>query len=134
MSFIGDYKVTTVRKLKDDDSGFEWVSVSEIDVNSNLYGSLANMFNTTITIKEDGQMIYHMPIPEGVSKEEIKAAEEKGMIVNGEVVVDKKVVKIEDGNIYMQDASKILTGEEWVKINTENEGELDFVLIKYKKI
>lgn len=137
MSFAGDYRLASMKKLKSDDSGFEDVAIEVILAEKEKDepdNSIDNIYRTIITITEEGEMIYHMPIPEGVPEDQIEAAKAKGFVVNGEFVVDRKMLKMEDGNIYMQDTSKFLTGDEWVKINTENEGELNLVLMKYKKI
>lgn len=134
MSYVGDYKVAAVRRMKEDDSGFEKVSVSEIDMNSSLGQSLQHVLNSTLSITEDNQMITHMPIPEGVSEADIAEADKAGRIWNGKYMLDKKEVKIEDGILYLKDESKFLKGEEWAQISTENEGELDMVMMIYKKV
>lgn len=72
MSFAGDYKLSAMRQLKEDESGFEMVPISEIDLNSLSDRSIDNIAQTIITITEDGKMIYHIPIPADAPADEIK--------------------------------------------------------------
>lgn len=134
MNFAGDYKLATVKQLKADRSGFEQVPVTELDMSSEAAQSMAYMLQSILTITEEGEMITHMPLPEGAPADEIAQAEAAGRIWNGDYLLDRKAVKFEGGNVYMNDSSKFLTGEEWVKLNTDNEGELNMITMSYQRV
>ncbi len=137
MGYVGDYKVTKVLRMKSDDSGFGMVPIEEAiaaEEDPHDKSEMERDRDTILSIEEDGSLFFHMPIPEGVPEEEIKKAEEAGMVVNGQIAVERIPGKEENGDFFMQDASKFLTGEEWVKMNTENPGELTMIMKLYQKI
>lgn len=141
MSAVGVYKLTKmmspVENPGPDEKAIRMAPVEEIlasETDPDELERLKRDLSMQIIITEDGQMLYGMPIPEGTPEEEIKKAEARGMIKDNYVIFDSGKIKYEGTDLYMYDKSRFLTGEEWVKISTEKEDELNLVMQIYNKI
>jgi len=135
MGFAGDYKLYQMMGY-DPEKGMVYVDLETYEkqfVEEGDEVEFERNKNTELHVCEDGNMLMTMAIPEGAPEEEIKKAEAAGRIVDGRFVVDRIEGKIEDGNIYMHDPSKMMTGEEWIKVNTDNEGEINLLSVIYRK-
>ncbi len=58
----------------------------------------------------------------------------RGRIYEEHLLMELYRIKYEGDDLYMYDSNQMLTGEEWVKISTENEGELNLIMQVYNKI
>lgn len=140
MNFSGDYKLTKMMTCVEDDSEKPFVMISIDEViekteDEHEKQQMEMLKNTVLTVAADGAMTYHMPIPEGSPADEIEEARAKGLIdENGEYIVERQQGKIENDALYLYDKNKFFTGEEWVKISTDVEGELKMFTSLYEKI
>lgn len=135
MNFVGDYKLSKVIRMSDE--GVTFIAVDEaiaLEDDPHSKQELQRSKNAILTVCEDGKALYHMPIPEGVPAEEIAKAEASGRIYNGDFLFEEQQIKIENDALYLYDRSQFLTGEEWVKVSTDVEGELNMVTMIYNKI
>jgi len=100
------------------------------------YRHEAKTLGMGLLVAEDGSTKNTMDIPEGVTEEEIqKEVEENGLVIeNGKIILEEGKTKVENGELYMYDESKFLTGEEWVKVSTDVEDELNFIMYIYKLV
>lgn len=137
MEMIGEYRITKVMSLPEDGFGLVYIPIDdaiarEKDDHDRL--ELQRLKNWILTIYEDGSLVYGMDIPEGIPEEEIKKAEKIGRIKDGRFILEEQQGKIEDGEIYMHDERKMLTGEEWVKISTEDPNIISNFTYIFEKI
>ena len=140
MNYTGNYRITKTMSMKEDGSGFELADIDALLANpqdEDDEENLNNLKNTFYRIEESGELITYVPIPEGVSKKDIEDAKKAGMLCcndTGVRVGKSKQVKFEGDDIFLYDEQKMLNGEEWVKLNTDVEGELNFVMAVYTKM
>ena len=137
MSYAGDYRIKEGPAFTED--GIVMKPFAELiaaEEDEDEIAELKKMEKTILRITEDGKMINVMPIPEGTPQEEIDKAKAMGRVTDDNMVLleARNNVKFEDGNIYLSDPHKMLTGDEWVKLNTDVEGELNMVMYTYQKI
>lgn len=135
MNFAGQYKLSKVRHMNEDESAIVYMDVEKVlamKTDEFERRELQRDMDTLLSVAENGCMSFLLPLPPDVPEEEIKKA---GMeIIDGMVKTRDEEGKIENGALYMHDKHMFLTGEEWVKISTDVEGELDLVTMYYKKV
>lgn len=137
MGFAGSYKAVKAVKMVEG-QGFVFEDIDKLiaeadDENKRIY---EQTLRSVLIVEEDGSIKYAMEIPEGTPAEEIEKAKSRGMVVSDDgkyIITRAEKGKIEDGALYLYDASTFLAGTEWVKISTEVEGELNLVTTLYKK-
>lgn len=136
MKFVGTYKIyKMIQNMGDHMELVDVESVLASKTEPDEIRELQRSINQMLYITEDGLAYTVMPIPEGAPKEEIEKAEAAGQIINGMVKLGRPTnVKEEDGALYFEDPSRVLTGEEWFKVSTEVEGEINMVTMAYMKI
>ncbi len=135
MSFAGEYVVDKVMSMGE--GGFVLLPIDEAKAkldDPHDIQEMEKMKNMVLTVEEDGSAYMGMPIPEGTPQAEIDKAVSRGMEVkDGCLIIEKMQTKAEGNDLFMYDRQQMLTGEEWVKITTENEGELNLIMYTYKR-
>ena len=136
MDIIGKWKVSKVCQMGDD--SFEWRTREEIkDVDPD---DADEMFGTIMVFEEGGKTFSIMPIPEGVSKEEIDAAVAEGEIKlyeDGFFALDGGEWREEDGKVfYKTSVQGEILGEEvdpWVELK-EVDGGFELMFSRYVRV
>lgn len=137
MNFEGTYKAVKALKMGDDGFAFEDIEKLIADADEENKRMYEQMVRSLLIVGEDSSLKHAMEIPEGTPAEEIEKAKSRGMVVTDDgkyIITQAEKGKIEDGALYMYDASTFLAGTEWVKISTDVEGELNLVTTLYKRI
>lgn len=143
MSAVGVYKLTKVMapvaEPEADKPAFELITVEEQLENlkkndPDEVEQFERIMSAHIIISEDGKMVMGIPIPADAPEEEVQRARERGRIYEEHLLMELYRIKYEGDDLYMYDSNQMLTGEEWVKISTENEGELNLIMQVYNKI
>ncbi len=138
MGFVGTYKA--VKILQRDENGIVFKDVDEVLANTTDDGmkhTIEQTVRTLIIVDENANINRAMEIPEGTPAEQIEGAKQHGMSVSADgkyMITKTEQGKVEDGVLYLYDAGKLLNGEEWVKISTDNDGELNMISAIYKMI
>lgn len=91
------------------------------------------MIDGQIAVCEDGKLYMLMPLPEGISKEEVDKAVEAGDIKlhDGMMTDDPKAWEERDGELWLE-VGEGMSESGWVKIS-DDDGHLIFVTIRYTK-
>lgn len=135
MNFVGKYKLVQVRRMNEAKKAFEWYDVEAAlaeTKDEDRRRELQRDMDTLLSVQEDGTVSHLLPLPPETSLEELMAA---GLeMENGLVKLGSEKGKIENGTLYMYDKGMFLAGTEWVKISTEEEGMLDLIVSRYKKM
>ena len=91
------------------------------------------MIGGQIAVCEDGNLYMLMPLPEGVSEEEVGRALQAGVIklYDGMMTDDPKAWEERDGALWME-VGEGMSEDGWVKIS-DDDGYLLFLTIRYAK-
>ena len=91
------------------------------------------MIDGQIAVCEDGKLYMLMPLPEGVSKEEVDKAVEAGFIklYDGMMTDDPKVWEERDGALWLE-VGEGMSEDGWVKLS-DDDGYLTFMTTRYVK-
>ena len=91
------------------------------------------MIGGQIAVSEDGKLYMLMPLPEGVSKEEVDQAVEAGVIklYDGMMTDDPKLCEERDGELWLE-VGEDMSEDGWAKISDDN-GFLIFMTTRYVK-
>ena len=90
-----------------------------------------NMISGQIAVCEDGKLYMLMPLPEGVSKEEVDKAVKAGAIklYDGMMTDDPKAWEERDGELWLE-VGEGMSEDGWVKLS-DNDGNLLFMTTRY---
>jgi len=91
------------------------------------------MIGGQIAVCEDGNLYMLMPLPEGVSKEEVEQAVSAGIIkvYDGMMTDDPKVWEERDGALWLE-VGEGMSEDGWVQLS-DDEGYLNFMTTRYVK-
>lgn len=91
------------------------------------------MIGGQIAVSEDGKLYMLMPLPEGVSKEEVDQAVEEGVIklYDGMMTDDPKLCEERGGELWLE-VGEGMSEDGWAKISDDN-GFLIFMTTRYVK-
>jgi len=91
------------------------------------------MIGGQIAVCEDGNLYMLMPLPEGVSSEEVKKAVDAGIIklYDGMMTDDPKAWEERDGALWLE-VGEDMSEDGWVKIS-DDDGYLIFMTTRYVK-
>lgn len=91
------------------------------------------MISSKIAVCEDGKLYMLMPIPEGVSKEEVDQAVEAGDIklYDGMMADEPKAWEEREGELWLE-VGEGMSEDGWVKLS-DGDGQLLFMTIRYVK-
>ena len=92
-----------------------------------------NMIGGQIAVCEDGKLYMLMPLPEGVSKEEVDKAVKAGIIklYDGMMTDDPKAWEERDGELWLE-VGEGMSEDGWVKLS-DDDGHLLFMTTRYTK-
>ena len=90
-----------------------------------------NMIGGQIAVCEDGKLYMLMPLPEGVSKEEVDKAVKAGVIklYDGMMTDDPKAWEERDGELWLE-VGEGMSEDGWVKLS-DDDGNLLFMTTRY---
>lgn len=90
-----------------------------------------NMIGGQIAVCEDGKLYMLMPLPEGVSKEEVDKAVKAGVIklYDGMMTDDPKAWEERDGELWLE-VGEGMSEDGWTKIS-DDDGHLLFMTTRY---
>lgn len=91
------------------------------------------MIGGQIAVCEDGKLYMLMPLPEGVSKEEVDQAVKAGVIMlyDGMMTDEPKAWQERDGELWLE-VGEDMSEDGWVKIS-DDDGHLLFMTTRYAK-
>ena len=91
------------------------------------------MIDGQIVVCEDGKLYMLMPLPEGVSKEEVDKAVKAGVIklYDGMMTDEPKVWEERDGELWLE-VGEGMSEDGWVKLS-DDDGNLLFMTTRYTK-
>ena len=135
MDIMGTWKVNKVLQMGDD--GFEWRTKEEVkDVEPD---DAFQMFRMMMVFEEGGKAYSVMPIPEGVSKEELDAAVAAGEVSlcgDGLLSLGESEWREEDGKVFYKTSMKgEILGDEidpWTELK-EVDGGFELMFSRYVK-
>ena len=135
----GDYKMATMKAMNEEELKFESVDIQVLidrTEDEDDKEDFIRQANVILRVSDEGVCTYLSPIPDSVPKEEIDKAIEAGeKVIDGKYLVTQETEgKVENGELFIYDDNKMLTGEEWVKVSTDDPEILDFIMATYKKI
>ena len=134
----GDYRISKTMGMNEEKQCFELVDIQTvIDAaeDEDDRRETEQMAAMILRIDENGKCTYLSPIPDTVTDAEIEEAKADGARIEGRMIItDEKDGKVENGELFIHDEQKMLTGEEWVKVSTDVDGELNMVMAVYSKI
>ena len=93
-----------------------------------------NMIGGQIAVCEDGKLYMLMPLPEGVSKEEVDKAVKAGVIklYDGMMTDDPKAWEERDGELWLE-VGEGMSEDGWAKLS-DDDGKLLFMTTRYTKV
>ncbi|MGN0611697.1 MAG: hypothetical protein ACI4JI_07915 [Ruminiclostridium sp.] len=121
MSLVGRWKIVEAIRFNENFEQ-EWVPVETILADEDLDPQDKSMYSSVMDFTEDGRVLNLVPLPEGVSQEEIDEAVKAGQIelYDGYMKLTENRWKTEDGkNYYDTGISGEALGEEvssWMEI------------------
>ena len=132
MSLVGRWKIVEAMRFNENFEQ-EWVPVETILADEDLDDDDKKIYNMIMDFLEDGRVLNLMPIPEGVSQEEIDEAVKSGEIAlhDGFMMTNEENHwKTEDGkNYYDTGVQGEALGEEvssWIEL-PEVDGKIEFM-------
>ena len=92
------------------------------------------MIGGQIAVCEDGKLYMLMPLPEGVSKEEVDKAVKAGVIklYDGMMTDDPKAWEERDGELWLE-VGEGMSEDGWVKLS-DDDGNLLFMTTRYVRV
>lgn len=99
MNLIGKWNVAATLQFNDEKCQMEWVEVEKVLAQDDLDKDLIMLMKTQAVFGEDGSLGFLMPLPDGVTQEEIDEAVAAGEITlkDGMMLTDQKHWKVENG-------------------------------------
>ncbi len=138
MNLVGKWKVCQMMSFDSESGSLVYKTKDELSAQGDENEAL-RMFGTLVEFTEDGEVIMLLPIPEGVSQEQIDEAVKSGKaeIRDGMIAMEKKAWKEEDGKYFYDSGTK---GEvlgkpvsPWVELTIED-GLLVIPMMKLEKV
>ena len=145
MSYVGKWVFHSIGMVNDSDemvflSGEEYLKApmpyideSDEEAVADELKERLNMIGGQIAVCEDGKLYMLMPLPEGVSKEEVDKAVKAGVIklYDGMMTDDPKAWEERDGELWLE-VGEGMSEDGWVKLS-DDDGNLLFMTTRYTK-
>ena len=145
MSYVGKWVFHSIGMVNDSDevvflSAEEYLNAPMPDVDESDEEAVADelkerrtMISGQIAVCEDGKLYMLMPLPEGVSKEEVDKAVKAGVIklYDGMMTDDPKAWEERDGELWLE-VGEGMSEDGWVKLS-DDDGNLLFMTTRYTK-
>lgn len=143
MSYVGKWVFHSIGMVNDSDevvflsaeeylkAPMPYVDESDEEAVADELKERRNMIGGQIAVCEDGKLYMLMPLPEGVSKEEIDKAVKAGAIklYDGMMTDDPKAWEERDGELWLE-VGEGMSEDGWVKLS-DDDGNLLFMTTRY---
>ena len=143
MSYVGNWVFHSIGMVNDSDemvflsaeeylkAPMTYIDESDEEAVADELKERRNMIGGQIAVCEDGKLYMLMPLPEGVSKEEVDKAVEAGVIklYDGMITDDPKAWEERDGELWLE-VGEGMSEDGWVKLS-DDDGNLLFMTTRY---
>ena len=143
MSYVGKWVFHSIGMVNDSDEvvflGAEeylkapmpYIDESDEEAVADELKERRNMIGGQIAVCEDGKLYMLMPLPEGVSKEEVDKAVKAGAIklYDGMMTDDPLAWEERDGELWLE-VGEGMSADGWVKLS-DDDGNLRFMTTRY---
>ena len=145
MSYVGKWVFHSIGTVNDSDevvflsaeeylkAPMPYIDESDEEAVADELKERRNMIGGQIAVCEDGKLYMLMPLPEGVSKEEVDKAVKSGVIklYDGMMTDDPKAWEERDGELWLE-VGEGMSEDGWVKLS-DDDGNLLFMTTRYTK-
>ena len=145
MSYVGKWVFHSIGMVNDSDevvflsaeeylkAPMPYIDESDEEAVADELKERLNMIGGQIAVCEDGKLYMLMPLPEGVSKEEVDNAVKAGAIklYDGMMTDDPKAWEERDGELWLE-VGEGMSEDGWVKLS-DDDGNLLFMTTRYTK-
>ena len=145
MSYVGKWKFHSIGTINENDemvfmdakeyleSPMVYIDENDPEAVEDEMKERKQMIGSQIAICEDGNFYMLMPLPEGVSQEEVDAAAEAGLIklYDGMMTDEPKAWKEQDGELWIE-VGEGMSEDGWAKL-PEQDGMIVFITTRYEK-
>ena len=143
MSYVGKWLFHSIGMVNDSDevvflsaeeylkAPMPYIDESDEEAVADELKERRNMIGGQIAVCEDGKLYMLMPLPEGVSKEEVDKAVKAGVIklYDGMMTDDPKAWEERDGELWLE-VGEGMSEDGWTKIS-DDDGHLLFMTTRY---
>ena len=143
MSYVGKWVFHSIGTVNDSDevvflsaeeylkAPMPYIDESDEEAVADELKERRNMVGGQIAVCEDGKLYMLMPLPEGVSKEEVDKAVKAGVIklYDGMMTDDPKAWEERDGELWLE-VGEGMSEDGWVKLS-DDDGNLLFMTTRY---
>ena len=145
MSYVGKWVFHSIGMVNDSDevvflsaeeylkAPMPYIDESDEEAVADELKERRNMIGGQIAVCEDGKLYMLMPLPEGVSKEEVDKAVKAGVIklYDGMITDDPKAWEERDGELWLE-VGEGMSEDGWAKIS-DDDGHLVIMTTRYTK-
>ena len=145
MSYVGKWVFHSIGMVNDSDeveflsaeeylkAPMPYIDESDEEAVADELKERRNMIGGQIAVCEDGKLYMLMPLPEGVSKEEVDKAVKAGVIklYDGMITDDPKAWEERDGELWLEVGEGMIE-DGWAKLS-DDDGKLLFMTTRYTK-
>ena len=145
MSYVGKWVFHSIGMVNDSDemvflsaeeylkAPMPYIDESDEEAVADELKERLNMIGGQIAVCEDGKLYMLMPLPEGVSKEEVDEAVKAGIIklYDGMMTDDPKAWEERNGELWLE-VGEGMSESGWVKLS-DDDGHLLLMTIRYTK-
>ena len=143
MSYVGKWVFHSIGMVNDSDevvflsaeeylkAPMPYIDESDEEAVADELKERRNMIGGQIAVCEDGKLYMLMPLPEGVSEEEVDKAVKAGVIklYDGMMTDDPKAWEERDGELWLE-VGEGMSEDGWVKLS-DDDGKLRFMTTRY---
>ena len=145
MSYVGKWVFHSIGMVNDSDevvflsaeeylkAPMPYIDESDEEAVADELKERRKMIGGQIAVCDDGKLYMLMPLPEGVSKEEVDKAVKAGVIklYDGMMTDDPKAWEERDGELWLE-VGEGMSEDGWVKLS-DDDGNLLFMTTRYTK-
>ena len=145
MSYVGKWVFHSIGLVNDSDemvflsaeeylkAPMPYIDESDEEAVADELKERRTMISGQIAVCEDGKLYMLMPLPEGVSKEEVDKAVKAGVIklYDGMITDDPKAWEERDGELWLE-VGEGMSEDGWAKLS-DDDGKLLFMTTRYTK-
>ena len=146
MSYVGKWVFHSIGMVNDSDemvflsaeeylkAPMPYIDESDEEAVADELKERQQMIGGQIAVCEDGKLYMLMPLPEGVSKEEVDKAVKAGVIklYDGMMTDDPKAWEERNGELWLE-VGEGMSEDGWAKLS-DDDGKLLFMTTRYTKI
>lgn len=146
MSYIGKWVFHSIGMVNDSDemvflsaeeylkAPMPYIDESDEEAVADELKERLNMIGGQIAVCEDGKLYMLMPLPEGVSKEEVDKAVKAGVVklYDGMMTDDPKAWEERNGELWLE-VGEGMSEDGWAKLS-DDDGKLLFMTTRYTKV